>query len=87
MSRYCGKTKTGPILEASTWRDVSLLDEGSVFTNKRLWTVSNLEALYHHFGENGEGKWGRNPFFADLEAALAQFREIAIDLTATEAGG
>ena len=53
MSRYCGETDTAPILNAAShWRDVALLGEGSVFADKRLWTVENLEALDRHFVQN-----------------------------------
>jgi 5-methylcytosine-specific restriction protein B len=53
MSRYCGDTETGPILEASVrWRDVALLGDGSVFTSKNLWTDSNLEELNQNFVQN-----------------------------------
>lgn len=53
MSRYCGETETGPILEASArWRDVALLGDGSVFTSKHLWTDSNLSELNRYFIQN-----------------------------------
>lgn len=53
MSRYCGETETGPILEASArWREVALLGDGSVFTNKHLWTDTNLEELNRYFVQN-----------------------------------
>lgn len=53
MSRYCGETETGPILEASArWREVALLGDGSVFTSKHLWTDSNLTELNRFFIQN-----------------------------------
>src|SRR5450759_1472246 len=53
MSRYCGETETGPILEASArWREVALLGDGSVFTSKHLWTDANLAELNRYFIQN-----------------------------------
>src|SRR4051794_12988383 len=53
MSRYCAEKNTAPILEAAAhWRDVAFLNDGSIFSNKALWTVQNLEALEHHFVKN-----------------------------------
>jgi 5-methylcytosine-specific restriction protein B len=53
MSRYCGEIDTSTILGAAAhWRDAALRGEGSVFTEKRLWTLENLEALDRHFVRN-----------------------------------
>jgi 5-methylcytosine-specific restriction enzyme B len=53
MSRYCGEIDTGPILAAAArWRDVALLDDGSVFSDKRLWTMQGLEELEGHSPQN-----------------------------------
>lgn len=81
MSRYCGEVETGPILEAGAhWRDVALLGEGSVFTTKKLWTVSNLEALHEHFVMNvDESDRG---FHDKLEGQLAPTESTAKQLAA-----
>jgi MoxR-like ATPase len=61
MSRYCAERNTGPILNAAAhWRDVALLNDGSVFSDKTLWTVQNLEALEQYFVKNlneGDGNF------------------------------
>jgi len=60
MSRYCAEVNTKPILDAAVrWKGMALLDDGSVFTDQRLWTVEGLEALDRHFAKNldeGEGR-------------------------------
>jgi len=61
MSRYCAEKNTGPILDAAArWKEVALLKDGSIFTNKRLWTIEGLEALEKYFVQNldeGEGSF------------------------------
>ncbi|AUA57467.1 5-methylcytosine-specific restriction enzyme B [Achromobacter spanius] len=53
MSRYCGETKTAPILQAAErWRDRALIGDGSVFGEKPLWTQVGLDALNKYFVEN-----------------------------------
>ena len=58
-----------PVLRAAArWRDRCLLDEGSVLTEKRLWTSENVTQLVTHFAENlDEGEGG---FLARLERQL-----------------
>ena len=61
MSRYCGEKNVAPILEAAaTWRDRCLLSDGSMFTDKNLWSLEGLLALDRHFVQNpeeGEGNF------------------------------
>ena len=61
MSRYCAEKNTGPILDAAAhWRNVAFLNDGSIFSDKTLWTVQSLEALEHHFVKNfneGDGNF------------------------------
>ena len=69
MSRYCGETDTTLILEASDrWRNEALLGDGSVFTNKHLWTESNLEELNRFFVQNMDD--GDEKFLKKLESQL-----------------
>lgn len=53
MSRYCGPINSTPILNAAEyWRDVALIDDGSAFSGKRLWTQRGIDALHTYFVEN-----------------------------------
>jgi 5-methylcytosine-specific restriction protein B len=81
MSRYCGEIDTAAILSAAAhWREAALLREGSVFIEKRLWTVENLEALDRHFVRNlDEGDRG---FLEKLEDQLAPTPPAAKQLAA-----
>jgi len=81
MSRYCGEMSVEPVLSAAAhWRNVAMLREGSVFSEKTLWTVRNLEALDRHFVQNlDEGDRG---FIEKLEAQLAPAGPAAKQLAA-----
>lgn len=81
MSRYCGEVNAEPIFSAAAhWRDVAMLREGSVFSDRKLWTVQNLELLDRHFVQNlDEGDRG---FTEKLEAQLAPTSPAAKQLAA-----
>ena len=59
MSRFCGDVDPTAILAAAAgWRDIALLGDGSVFTEKRLWTPQSLAALdqfYVRRPDEGDG--------------------------------
>ena len=59
-----------PVLRAAArWRDRCLRNDGSVFTDKSLWTAENVGYLVQYFAENlDEGEGG---FFDKLERQLA----------------
>ena len=57
------------LVAAARWRDRCLRDDGSVFTDRSLWTAENVRHLIRHFAENlDEGEGG---FFDKLERQLA----------------
>ena len=59
-----------PVLRAAArWRDRCLLNEGSVLTEKELWTSENVGYLVQCFAENVD--WGGGGFFEKLESRLA----------------
>src|SRR5450631_3265277 len=59
-------TDEPPILEAAQeWKRKCLLSDGSIFSDSRLWTASNLAILDEHFI--------KNPITGD-EVFLAKFR-------------
>lgn len=71
MSRFCGEVDTAPILDAAaTWRDKALINDGSVFTDLRLWTVEGLEALERYFVQNLDE--GSGSFIEKLRTQLEQ---------------
>ena len=59
-----------PVLRAAAlWRDRCLRNDGSVFTEKSLWTSENVGYLVKHFAENLDA--GEGNFFEKLETQLA----------------
>ena len=59
-----------PVLRAAArWRDRCLLNEGSVFTEKSLWTSENVGYLVRYYVENLD--YGEGTFFEKLENQLA----------------
>ena len=70
MSRYCGEVNSAPILRAAEhWRDVALLEDGSVLSDKPLWTQAGIAALNTYFVGNPDPN-GRN-FIEKLREQLA----------------
>ena len=59
-----------PVLRAAArWRERCLRDDGSVFTEKPLWTAENVGYLVQYFAENlDEGEGG---FLKKLEQQLS----------------
>ena len=70
-----------PVLRAAArWRERCLCNDGSVFTEKSLWTAENVGYLVRYFAENlDEGKGG---FFDKLERQLAPAPASAKQLAA-----
>ena len=70
MSRYCGEKVTKPILDAAAhWRDSVLLTNGSVFSEKPLWTDLHVASLNEHFVERPD--LGEGVFLTKLNQQLA----------------
>lgn len=70
-----------PVLRAARrWRDRCLLNEGSVLTEKSLWTAENVGYLVRHFVENLD--YGEGGFFEKLEGQLAKAPASAKQLAA-----
>ena len=70
-----------PVLRAAArWRDRCLLNEGSVLTEKGLWTSENVGYLVRYYAENLD--WGEGGFLQKLESQLARAPASAKQLTA-----
>ena len=71
MSRYCGDRDSKATLEAAKhWLQNGLLQDGSVLSEKSLWTLEHLQSLDQYFVnqlDDGEGN-----FFEKLSSQLAQ---------------
>src|SRR4051812_22644861 len=81
MSRYCGGLDTVPILNAAIhWRDVALLGEGSIFSNKKVWTANALQELDLHFVQNLDD--GDRGFMEKLKEQLGPTSPAAKQLAA-----
>lgn len=70
MSRYCGEQNPDAVLKAAAhWKSAAFVGEGSVLTEKPLWTRQHLEAINQYYimhpGEGGGG------FLERLEERLA----------------
>ena len=53
MSRYCGKHNSEPIIRAAEhWRAQALKSDRSVFFEKALWRLDNLEAIEQYYVNN-----------------------------------
>lgn len=80
MARYDGAE---PILEAAErWRDECLLRDGSLFSDRQLWTPANFEELDRHYVQNLD--YGEGDFFskleAQLEAAAPEAKQLAAEM-------
>lgn len=70
MSLYCGETDPEAILRVGAlWRDRALRTDGSVFSDKELWTLPNLEALDQYFVKNLD--MGSGSYIEKLREQLA----------------
>ena len=67
MSR--SKSAEAILAAAEKWKQQCLLDSGSLFTKKRLWTQENFDQLRIHFVENLDK--GSGNFYEKLEQQLA----------------
>jgi 5-methylcytosine-specific restriction enzyme B len=65
---------------ARRWRDRCLLGDGSILSEKRLWTLENLAALEHHFIDNPDHS--KRTFLEKLEEQLAPAPAAAKQLAA-----
>ncbi len=53
MARWTGIPTIASVLEAAAaWRDRCFVHDGSVFTDRALWTAANFQGLYTRFNEN-----------------------------------
>lgn len=69
------------VLEAvAKWKSRCLLNDGSLFTDRRLWTLENLDHLDRHFVQNLD--MGEGDFLQKLEAQLAPTPASAKQLAA-----
>jgi len=72
-----------PVLRAAArWRDRCLLDEGSVFTEKRLWTAENVEHLAKQPRARENSSKTKGNFFERLENDLIATPRTAKQLAA-----
>lgn len=81
MGRYCGdRNRDALFAAANRWRDAALLNDGSVFTNRALWTESNFGELLHHFVEQPDE--GGDRFLEKLQRQLEPVSQSAKQLAA-----
>jgi len=65
---------------AHRWRERCLLRDGSVFSERRLWTADNLDSLDRYFVRNLN--YGEGDFYTKLKAQLAPAPAAAKQLAA-----
>jgi 5-methylcytosine-specific restriction protein B len=69
LSRYCGDVDPRPIFAAAErWCAQALQTDGSVFSEKALWRMQNLEALEQHYVNNPDDT--ERTFLEKLKAQL-----------------
>lgn len=69
MARYCGEDNSEFILEAADqWKQRCLLEQGSVFSERKLWNLDNLAQLETYFVNQLDA--GEGDFFEKLEKQL-----------------
>jgi 5-methylcytosine-specific restriction protein B len=83
MSRYCGGKDVAPIFAAAQhWRETALLRDGSVFSDRKLWTLDGMESLETHFinkPDEGQGTyWGK--LHDQLQATPPDVRQLAAEM-------
>lgn len=83
MSRYCGLDQVSAVLAAAEhWREVALLRDGSVFTDRQLWTLEGMESLEAHFINNlDEGQGGYwEKLRGQLEPTPPSVKQLAAEM-------
>ena len=81
MSRYSHAHATEHLLAAAQrWKETCLLEDGSLFSDKQLWTLGNLEELDRGFSKNPIG--GADSYVQKLSLQLADTSADAIQLMA-----
>ena len=83
MSRYCGGKDVAPIFAAAEhWRETALLRDGSVFSERQLWTLDGMESLQTHFINNpdeGQGTYWEK-LHDQLQATPPDVRQLAAEM-------
>ncbi|WP_224794406.1 hypothetical protein [Pseudomonas fluorescens] len=83
MSRYCGGKDVAPIFAAAEhWRETALLRDGSVFSERKLWTLDGMESLETHFINNpdeGQGTYWEK-LHDQLQATPPNVRQLAAEM-------
>ncbi|MCO7226061.1 hypothetical protein [Pleionea sp. CnH1-48] len=70
MSRYCGNRSTvGKFELALAWKKQCLINEGSLFTDKSIWTKANINELAKHYFDNAPASDGN--FLQRLKVQLS----------------
>lgn len=65
---------------AKRWKERCLLDDGSVFTDRRLWTAENFDSLDRFYVKNLQ--YGKGDFYGKLEMQLGPAPAAAKQLAA-----
>ncbi|MFC1881354.1 AAA family ATPase [Thermodesulfobacteriota bacterium] len=83
MSRYCGDMDANAILEAGDhWRKTGIITDGSIFSNKSLWTLEHLQALDQYFinqPDAGEGNFNEK-LAVQLAPTVSEVKQLAAEL-------
>ena len=83
MSRYCVDHDSSPILEAAQrWCREALESNGSLFSDKALWTPEHIDQLMVHFVDNpeeGEGLF-LDKLKSQLQASSPEAKQLAAEM-------
>ena len=84
MSRYCGPNSGADkiLAAAERWKNVALLNDGSVFSDRQLWTLNGMETLETHFIKNldeGQGSYWEK-LRLQLEKTSPSVKQLAAEM-------
>ena len=84
MSRYCGPNSGADkiLAAAERWKNVALLNDGSVFSDRQLWTLDGMETLETHFIKNldeGQGSYWEK-LRLQLEKTSPSVKQLAAEM-------
>lgn len=83
MGRYCGDRKPDSFLSAGAhWRRVALLNDGSVLSERALWTADNVSALIREFVDKPDDSKDRflEKLKRQLEPTGAAAKQLAAEI-------
>ena len=84
MARWTGFPEVAAVLEAAeNWKQRCFTADGSILTDKALWTLTNLEDLFHRYSSNpieGSTRDFLDKLREQLEGATLEVKQLAAEV-------